>query len=267
MKPNGKIYVVTGAGSGMGRELALGLLERGAKVAGVDQRAETLAETASLAGAGNSLSIHVRDVTDRDAVNSLPDEVISHHGRIDGLIHCAGIIQPFVDFADMEDAAIERVVNVNLWGTINVNRALLPILRSGPDTHLVNISSMGGFVPFPGQTMYSASKAAVKVLTEGIYAEAIGTGMKVSVVMPGAVATNISENSGVAVAGGDGAESQALPAAEAARIILDGIEADRLHILVGKDARSLWRMMRLMPERSIRMIQKAMSRMGQPKDR
>ena len=116
---------------------------------------------------------------------------------MDGLVHCAGIIQPFVRLKDLDDAAIERVFNVNWWGTLDLTRAFLPVLLERPEGHIVNTSSMGGFLPVPGQTIYGASKAAVKLLTEGLHAECQGTNVHVTVVFPGAVATNITTNSGV----------------------------------------------------------------------
>ena len=94
---------------------------------------------------------------------------------VDGLINNAGIVQPFVPFADLDQAAIDRVLDVNLMGTINMSRAFMPVLLSRPEAHLANVSSMGGFFPFPGQTLYGASKAGVKLLTEGLYAELLDT--------------------------------------------------------------------------------------------
>lgn len=162
MKVAGKIWVVTGAGSGMGRELALQLVQRGAYAAAVDRNPEGLEVTRKAAGAhGGRLSVHVVDVTDRDAVNALPDAVVSVHGGVDGLINNAGIIQPFVPVAELDIATIHRVLDVNLMGTVHMVQAFLPFLTARPEAHVANVSSMGGFFPFPGQTVYGASKAAV----------------------------------------------------------------------------------------------------------
>ncbi|TNE91092.1 MAG: SDR family oxidoreductase [Deltaproteobacteria bacterium] len=264
MRVRDKVVVVTGGGSGIGRALVTALLERGARVAAVDLNQEALDETAALLGAGDRLSLHVANITDKATVDALPEAVIAHHGAVDALINNAGIIQPFVPFAELDDKAIERVLDVNLYGTIRMLRAFLPWLSARPEAHIVNVSSMGGFMPFPGQTMYGASKAAVKLLTEGLYAELADTSVSVSVVMPGAVDTHISENSGVTdMPGGDPENSslKPLPAPEAARIILDGMERDRLHILVGKDALALFTLMRIAPQWSIRFIQRQMKKM------
>ncbi len=262
MQFQGKVAVVTGGGSGMGRELVLALLKRGAAVAAVDRNAETLAETVRLAGAGAKVSVHVVDVTDRPAVDALPDAVETALGPVDILINNAGVIQPFDDFADLSYEVMTKIINVNLWGTIHMTKAFMPRLQQRPSAYICNTSSMGGFIPFPGQTMYSATKAAVKLMTEGIYAETIGTNIGVSVVMPGAVATNIADNSGVKIDLGPtdaAAANRTLPAPEAARLILDGIAAERLHILVGKDARMLDKLVRIAPAWAIRFIQKQMA--------
>ena len=180
------------------------------------------------------LSTHVVDITDRTAVQGLPAEVVAAHGAVDGLINNAGIIQPFVPVAELDDAAIERVLDVNLMGTLHMVRAFLPHLLSRPEAHLANVSSMGGFFPFPGQTMYGASKAAVRLLTEGLYAELLDTDVRVSVIFPGAVDTGISENSGVERPPGADAGRPADPSpAKAATIMIKGIEKNKLHIYVG----------------------------------
>ncbi len=269
MKVDGRVWVVTGGGSGMGRELVLELLRLGARVAAVDVRADSLQQTVDLAAAGGRVSAHCVDITDRDATRQLVDDVVAAHGSVDGLINNAGIIQPFVPVAQMQDRDIERVLAVNLYGTITMVRAFLPALLERPEAHLVNVSSMGGFFPFPGQTIYGASKAAVKLLTEGLYAELLDTQVHVSVVMPGAVATNITENSGVAMPGGaaaaqSSAASRTTKADAAARIIVDGIERNRLHIYVGRDSQLMSLAIRIAPRRAIGIVQKQMKKLLEP---
>jgi NAD(P)-dependent dehydrogenase (short-subunit alcohol dehydrogenase family) len=260
MKVHGKVLVVTGAGSGMGREITLELLRRGARVAAVDLRPEGLEGTAGLARPRERLSTHVLDITDREAVAALPDEVMAAHGVVDGIVNNAGIIQPFITVDELDYATIDRVLAVNLMGTIQMVKAFLPRLKERPQAHIANVSSMGGFLPVPGQVMYGASKAAVKLLTEGLYAELLETPVGVSVIMPGAVATNITENSGVTIAGMDeaaaGARSTSAP--EAARIIVDGIEKDRLHIYVGRDSQMMGAAVRVAPKQATHLIQKQM---------
>ncbi|MBP6789288.1 MAG: SDR family oxidoreductase, partial [Candidatus Promineofilum sp.] len=128
MKPTNKVIVVTGAGSGMGRALVLALLKRGASVAAVDLNESTLKETVALAGATGKVSTHVVNVSDHQAVEALPAAVITAHGAVDGIINNAGIIQPFVRLNDLPYDAIERVLNVNLYGVIYMTKAFLPHL-------------------------------------------------------------------------------------------------------------------------------------------
>lgn len=241
MKVNGKTLVVTGGGNGMGRELVLLLLKKGARVAAVDVNAAALEETARLAGrVSDSLSLHVLDITDRAAVALLPDEIIRLHGSVDGIINNAGIIQPFVRLNDLGYPDIERVLNINFWGVMHMTKSFLPHLLKRPQAHIVNISSMGGFLPVPGQSLYGATKAAVKLLTEGLNAELRDSPVRVTVVFPGAIATNIATNSGLtmpASAAENSKKFNPLPAPRAAEIIVDGMEKDKYRVMVGSDSR------------------------------
>ena len=260
MEIPGKVFVVTGGGSGIGREVALGLLSRGARVAAVDLSEERLASTAERAGRNaDRLSTHVVNVTDQAAVALLPEKVIEAHGAVDGVLNVAGIIQRFVHFSELEQPEIERVLMVNFWGVVNMVKAFLPHLMERPQAALVNVSSMGAFIPVPGQTIYGASKAAVKLLTEGLHAELRGTPVRVTVVFPGAVATSITENSGVhapAVAGANdnAANRKVLPPDQAADIIIKGMEKGSYRVLVGRDAQIMDWFTRLVPERAMTQI-------------
>jgi NAD(P)-dependent dehydrogenase (short-subunit alcohol dehydrogenase family) len=109
----------------------------------------------------------IRADSARSAAEALPEQVLARFGVVDGLINNAGIIQPFSRLNDLDYAAIDRVLNVNLYGTIFVTKAFLPHLLNRPEAHIANLSSMGGFVPVPGQTIYCAAKAAVKLMSEG----------------------------------------------------------------------------------------------------
>lgn len=262
MQVKDKVVVVTGGGNGIGRELVLELLRRGARVAAVDIRQDGLDETASVAEAGDRIGLFVVDITDRQAVEELPAQVVAELGAVDALINNAGIIQPFVRLNDLEYEAIERVVDVNFWGTMHTVKAFLPHLLDRPAGHVANVSSMGGFLPVPGQTVYGATKAAVKLLTEGLYAELMGTNVGVSVVMPGAVSTEISSNSGVgSPAGAESADASQFPTTsptEAARIIIDGIESGDFHIFVGRDSRTMNILSRIAPRRATRFISNKM---------
>lgn len=262
MKVQNKVIVVTGGGNGMGREIVLNLLSRGASVAAVDIKESALQETVKLAGdQKDRLAAFVLNITDKEAVEALPAEVIARFGVVDGLINNAGIIQPFVRLNDLKFDAIQRVLDVNLYGTLYMVKAFLPYLLKRPVAHVVNVSSMGGFLPVPGQTVYGASKAAVKLLTEGLYAELLNTNVKVTLVYPGAIGTNIAANSGVAVSiGADSAEASAktLAPEKAAQIIVDAMEQDRYSVLVGSDARFMDFIYRLNPKGAAGFIYKQM---------
>jgi short-subunit dehydrogenase len=266
MKVMNKIIVVTGGGSGIGRAVVLKLLKDGARVAAVDFNESALNETLALAGESQDrMSVHLVNVSDRDAVEALPDAVIAAHGAVDGIINNAGIIQPFVRFNDLEYDALERVINVNLYGVIYMTKAFLPHLLKRPEAHLLNVSSMGGFFPFPGQTLYGASKAAVKLLTEGLYSELIGTTVGVTVVFPGAIATNISKNSGVVMPGTvDAASANKIPtssAEDAAKAIIKGIEQNKFQVYIGNDSKLMNFLYKLMPQRATRFMQSQMKGM------
>lgn len=263
MKVQNKIIVVTGGGNGMGRELVLALLSRGASVAAVDINASALEETVALAGMNRAnLATYTVNITDRALVEALPQQVISRFGAVDGIINNAGVIQPFVKLKDLDYAAIDRVMNVNLFGTLYMTKAFLPHLLARPEAHITNISSMGGFLPVPGQTIYGAAKAAVKLLTEGLNSELLGTNVRVTVVFPGAIGTNIAANSGVMntlqVKGGETSFKMLAPA-KAAQIILEGIENNRYRVLVGSDSRFMDAIYRLNPQRAARFIFNQMS--------
>lgn len=265
MKVAGKTVAVTGGGNGIGRHLVLELLSRGARVAALDLSERGLKETADLADDGASrLSTHVVDITDRAAVEALPAAIVAEHGQVDGLINCAGIIQPFVPLLELEYQDIERVMNVNFWGVMHMIKAFLPHLVTRPSAHVVNVSSMGGFLPVPGQTVYGASKAAVKLLTEGLHSELTETPVRVTVVFPGAVETEITTNSGVDMpaqadaAAGDPPRRKTTSAPDAARIILDAMERDAFRVTVGRDATTMDRLARLSPERSAALIYRQM---------
>ncbi|MBL8131008.1 MAG: SDR family oxidoreductase [Anaerolineae bacterium] len=259
MKVMNKVIVVTGGGSGMGRALVLALVSKGARVAAIDLNENTLKETVELAGQQrDKISTHVVNVSNRQAVEALPEAVLSAHGAVDGLINNAGIIQPFVRLKDLPYDAIERVLNVNLYGVIYMTKAFLPHLLQRPAAHIVNVSSMGGFFPVPGQTLYGASKAGVKLLTEGLYAELIESNVRVTVVFPGAIATNITQNSGVAAPStGSSNAARSFPTtspADAAQTIIDGIERDQFQVYIGNDARMMNFFYRFSPLRATRFM-------------
>jgi short-subunit dehydrogenase len=257
----GMVCVVTGAGNGIGREVVLDLLGRGAKVAGIDINKEWLEETASLAGstADNFLALPV-DITDRKAVLALPQKVSKKFGDADALVNVAGIIQPFVRVNDLDFDAIDRVMSVNFFGVVNLIKAFLPGLLAKPSAHVVNTSSMGSYVPVPGQTVYGASKAAVNLLTEGLRSELSETHVAVTLIYPGAIGTNIAGNSGLTMdlEGASERQMKVVAPADAGRMIVDAMLAKKKRIFIGNDATMMYRMSKVNQDMAAGAINKAM---------
>lgn len=249
-----KVILVTGGGSGIGRSLVLELLARDADVATIDISQAGLDETVRLAGEkADRLSTYIVDITDLQAVEDLPKKVISRHGAVDGLINNAGIIQPFVRVKDLDHDAIHRVMNVNFFGTVNVTKAFLPYLLERSEAHILNMSSMGSYVPVPGQTIYGAAKAAVKLFTEGLHSELMDTNVGVTVIFQGSTNTNIAQNSGITDIPGVDAEEMAssikvMQPEDAARQIIDAMENDKYQAAVGSDASMMNFLSRLAPK-------------------
>jgi short-subunit dehydrogenase len=264
MKIQGKTFVVTGGGNGIGREVVLQLLARGARVAALDLSQEGLNET-SAAAKSDRLSIHQVNIADLSQVTSSKVAINAAHGLVDGIINVAGIIQPFVRVNDLTFDQIKKVMDVNFYGLLHVTKTYLPELISRPEAHIANVCSMGGFVPVPGQSIYGASKAAVKLLTEGLHSELQGTGVGVTTIFPGAIGTNIALNSGIMtqqqmteMASKAGPARKTTSVQVAGKAIIDGIEKKKFHVLIGQDAKTMYFLSRLMPERAANLIYKNM---------
>lgn len=258
MKIRDKVFVVTGGANGMGRQVALLLVAKGARVAVVDVDVAGLKETAALtAPQAGRISTHVVDVAERSATSALPDAVVAAHGAVDGLVNVAGIIHRFARLNDLEFGEIERVLNINLYGVLNVTKAFLPYLLKRPTAHITIVSSMASYAPVPGQAIYGASKAAVKMLAEGLNSELRDTNVRVSVVFPGAVKTDIAVNSGAMTLDENEATARSmrmLPSKVAAAKIVRGIEKDSRRVFVGLDALLLDKLNRLTPASAAKLI-------------
>ena len=260
-----KVIVVTGAGSGIGRELALQLIAKGAIVAGADYNEQALLETKELLAQQNSdnksrFSCHVVDISNNEQVEKAAQSVVDQHGQVDGIINNAGIIQPFSHVENLAVEHMQRIFNVNWWGVVYMTQAFLPALKKSAQGRIVNISSMGGYMPFPGQVIYGASKAAVKLMTEGLMVELADTNVGVSVVYPGAVQTNITNNAPDMSDKAKQAASQqdekkvGVTAQAAAQAIIKGIEKDKSRILVGSDCKVIDKLYRLMPVKTAHLM-------------
>jgi short-subunit dehydrogenase len=262
MQIKNKVFVVTGGGSGIGREMVLNLLKKGAKVAMVDIHEDAMKESRDLSGdLGKRTSLHVVNIADKVAVESLPDQVIAKHGQVDVVINNAGIIQPFVRVNDLSYDDIDRVMQVNFYGTLYMTKTFLPLLLKRPEAHIVNVASMGGFLPVPGQSIYGAAKAAVKLMTEALQGELADTSVNVTLAFPGAIDTNIMNNSGLempANAEEQSAQMKPKPADEAADEIIEAMEKNKVRLCVGKDSKTMHRLYRLSPKFATNLIAKNM---------
>ena len=265
MNIQNKVIIVTGGGNGLGREIVLQLLRKNAWVVAVDINELSLQETIKLAGEYQPLlTTFVTDITDRVAVNELKIRVLDKYGTIGGIINNAGIIQPFKNFEAINFDIIDRVMNVNFGGMLNMTKTFLPYLLCVPEAHIVNISSMGGFLPVATQSIYGASKAAIKIFSEALTLELSESNVGVTTAFPGALFTHIKANSGLETTSGAGPEGHssdvALSPEKAAAIIIQAIEDNKRQIFIGKDAKSMNIMYKFMPEMAKKLIYRKMKR-------
>ena len=188
----GKVCVVTGAGSGIGRASALRLAEEGGRVLCADQHAATAAETAGLAvSAGGIASSCKVDVSDPREVDAMIADAVARYGRLDVLVNNAGVNIPGV-LHEVSDEVIDRTLAVNVKGQIYGCRAAIPHMLSGGGGSIINISSVNGLVSEPFLAVYSASKGASVMLTKGVALDYAKLGIRCNVICPGWVDTPIN---------------------------------------------------------------------------
>jgi NAD(P)-dependent dehydrogenase (short-subunit alcohol dehydrogenase family) len=265
----GKLAIVTGGGSGMGRELVRQLAARGCSVAACDIEADSITQATELSAGDGSQAVrvsgHACDVSDEAAVMRFREEALAAHGRehVDLVFANAGIGGGGSFIADPREQW-ERVFAVDWWGAYYTARAFLPLLIAAPEGVLVNTSSVNGFWASLGpgvpHTAYSTSKFALKGFTEALIEDlrVNAPHVRAVLVMPGHVGTNIVGNSlrAMGVTDEDLVEQanagfrDAAPtsAARAATIILDGVRSGAWRILVGEDASKLDQYVRAHPE-------------------
>ncbi|OWL90399.1 acetoin dehydrogenase [Halopseudomonas aestusnigri] len=250
------VAVLTGAGSGIGRALAVALARSGCHLALVDLNPDSLAETATQARAlGARVSEHPTDVSDRSAVAALPSAVVAEHGSVDLLINNAGVALGGT-FDQVSEENFDWLMSINFDAVVTLCRAFLPLLRQRPEARIVNISSLFGLITPAGQTAYCASKFAVRGFSNALRLELTNTNVGVTVVHPGGVATAIATSARSPDSESDAEKQRKLaranrllrmPPPKAAQIILRGIERNKPRVIVGNDARILSWLERLMP--------------------
>jgi NAD(P)-dependent dehydrogenase (short-subunit alcohol dehydrogenase family) len=265
----GEVAVVTGAASGIGRELARRLARDGVALAIADKDTAGLAETAKMvASSGVAVSTHVFDVADASRLARFPTEVLERHGRVSILINNAGAaILGTVEQLSLDD--YEWLININFWGVVRSVKHFLPHLKKEPRAAIVNLSSIFGIIAPPGQSAYCASKFAVRGFTESLRHEMQGQPILIMSVHPGGIRTAIARNARIG-AGVDPATAQEMAAAfdklaptlpeAAAERIVRGIVRGDTRVLIGADAKQLDWIQRYFPERHWRIIGPIMTR-------
>jgi NADP-dependent 3-hydroxy acid dehydrogenase YdfG len=269
-----KVAVITGAGSGMGRYLAVLLAKDGADVSVCDVNEETLNETVEMLRKYNvSVSSHLLDVSDKDAIEALPGKVIEQHGKVDMVFNNAGVTTG-THFKDMDENNWDWVMGINFDGVINSTRAFIPHMVDSPEAAIVNTSSIFGMVAVPGQTVYHATKFAVRGFTESLAMEMKETNpnLQIHCVHPGHIGTNIAADARFDEENFNQDETQVsnsiftrnapksqkemgdlfreggMHPSKAAEIILNGVKKNKTRIFIGLDAKLLDLSQRIFPK-------------------
>ena len=252
--------IVTGAASGLGLELTKQLLNEGANVAAVDINEENLKKL-ELDLNSKSLRTYKVDMGSVESIKKFREDYKKDYSDVDIIINNAGIIQPFVKVGDLDDATINKTMNVNFFGPLNLIRFFMEDLtKDKKEQYIVNVSSMGGFFPFPGQTIYGASKAALKLFTEGLFAELENTNVRVMIVPPGAMDTNITKNSNVEMnTTKESSSYKLLSPVDGASEIIKGIKKNKFKVFLGSDSKFLKMLYKINSIWAIRYINKKMN--------
>ena len=242
----GKIIAITGAGSGIGRALSIAFAELGASLSLNDISDKALQETLSLLKTGTPVYTRIFDVSKEPEMIAFAQETVAHYGHVDVMINNAGVsVSAEYSVTRREDS--EWIMGINFWGVVYGASAFLPYLRQRSEAHLVNISSVFGLFPVPGQSWYVASKFAVRGLSESMAVEekANGTSVTVTTVHPGGIKTNIARATRC------NTEEEMRRSIEfgekffintpeyAARTIIKGIRRKSYKVFIGADARAV----------------------------
>ena len=253
-----KVVAVTGAASGLGQALAVVMAEEGCQVALADVDAHGMKETARMAAKhGRNITAHTVDVSDRERMHRFAKEVVACHGRVDMVVNNAGVSVG----ASLEEVSYEDfhgLMGINLWGVIHGCKAFLPYLKSRPEAHIVNMCSIHGIITNSFTGCYCTSKFAIRGFTETLIQELKDTPVRVSIVHPGGVKTNIIRNAKLYVNDAYGLSHEQIKAfydkfqqgqspERVARVIVTGIKKNKPRILVGPDAYLLDWCKRLFP--------------------
>ncbi len=262
---NESVAVITGAASGIGRALAVKLAsENIAGIAISDVNSAGLDETAQMVeAAGGRVSSHIVNVANRAEMENFVRAVIERHKRATHIFNNAGV-SLFGDVEEVSFEDIEWLMSINFWGVVHGTKLFLPILREQKSAHIVNVSSVFGFIAPPGNAAYSASKFAVRGFTEALRHELANSNIAVSLVHPGGIRTNIANNGKLGAAASEGVRRATVNAFNehltptlpetAADVIVRGIKRREPRILIGADAAQVSLFSRLFPRNYLKVM-------------
>ena len=271
-----KVALITGAGSGIGRALAVELADSGCSLALVDWNADSLAETKLLLEKKNvAVSTHAFDISDREKVSNLPNQVLSHHNQIDMVFNNAGL-SIVGSVKEVDEGDWNFGLDILLNSVIQMTTVFLPLLEKRPEAAIINTSSIFGLFSVPKQSIYNVGKFGVKAFTESLALEMEVSDSPVEVycVFPGHIGTNIyssakfksfeADDAGAAIFGANAATKEEAginfkhnaPSSpeHAAKVILKNIKKKNKRILIGIDAHFYDLMSRLFPRNFLRII-------------
>lgn len=257
---NQKVAAITGAGSGIGQQLAILLAQQGAHLALSDVNEQGLVETRSLiAQYPVNATFTQLDVSNQEAVRAWAADSFTHHGKINLIFNNAGVaLASTVEGMNYEE--MEWIFNINFWGVVYGTKEFLPYLKQSGEGHVINISSLFGLTAQPTQSAYNATKFAVRGFTEALRQELDiqNNGVSATCVHPGGIRTNIANNArmsdsiralGMNPARASRSFNKVLktPPSDAAKIILDAVRKNKARILIGTDAKILDIVQRITP--------------------
>lgn len=248
----GRVAAITGAGSGIGRALAIELAKRGTHLALSDVNADGLAETvADCEVGGIKVTTQVLDVSDREAFEAWAAQVVADHGKVNMIFNNAGVaLGAKIETMSYED--FEWLMNINFWGVVYGTKSFLPYLKESGEGHIINISSVFGLFSVPTQSAYNAAKFAVRGFTDALRMELEldDCGVSCTTIHPGGIKTNIArsarvdssitiEDAGGPTIGDQFDKIAKTSPKKAARQILTAVERDKRRALIGPDAKVL----------------------------
>jgi NAD(P)-dependent dehydrogenase (short-subunit alcohol dehydrogenase family) len=257
---SGRVAVVTGAGSGIGRAVSLELAKQGADLALVDIDKPGLeAVQAAVEAAGRKASQHVVDVSNQQQMAALPEQVIAEHGAVHILVNNAGVAVN-LPFEQQEVADLEWITGINYWGVMYGCKYFLPYLQQADQAHIVNMSSLAGLTGMKGQSSYASTKFAVRGLSECLYVELANSQVGITCVHPGAVATNILEAARMEPTHKEKMLKMfhlAMPPEKAALLIVKAIRKNRFKLVFCVESRILDCMKRFFPVGTLKLMRMA----------